>query len=63
MALRIETMKTNRRKFIETTLAGSMAAIVPGFAFQSATVKEKYLKLDEILNKPVLKRDLFPDLL
>jgi L-alanine-DL-glutamate epimerase-like enolase superfamily enzyme len=54
-------MKTNRRKFIETTFTGSVAAMVPGFDFQTGTLKEKYSKLDEILKKPVLKRDLFPE--
>ena len=54
-------MKTNRRKFIETTFTGSVAAIVPGFNFQTLPLKEKYSKLDEILKKPVLKRDLFPE--
>lgn len=54
-------MKTNRRTFIETTLAGSVAVIVPGLNFQTATLKEKYSQLDEILKKPVLDRDLFPE--
>ena len=54
-------MKTNRRKFIETTFAGSVAAIVPGLNFQTGTLKEKYSQLDEISKKPVLKRDLFPE--
>ena len=63
VAKKRKTMKTNRRKFIETTLTGSVAAIVPGLNFQTGTLKEKYSQLDEILKKPVLKRDLFPDLL
>jgi L-alanine-DL-glutamate epimerase-like enolase superfamily enzyme len=54
-------MKTNRRKFIETTLAGSVAAMYPGLHFQTGTLKEKYSRLDEILKKPVLKRELFPE--
>ena len=54
-------MKTNRRKFIESTLACSVAAIVPGLNYQTWTLKEKYSQLDEILKKPVLKRDLFPE--
>ena len=61
MAKKIKTMKTNRRKFIESTLACSVAAIVPGLNFQTWSLKEKYSKLDEILQKPVLKRDLFPE--
>jgi L-alanine-DL-glutamate epimerase-like enolase superfamily enzyme len=52
-------MKTNRRKFLETTLAGSVAAFVPVLPFQSENVKDKYRKLDEIIGEPVLKRELF----
>ena len=52
-------MKTNRRKFIETGIAGSLAAISPGVLFQSNSLKENYSKLDEILKKPVLKKDYF----
>ena len=54
-------MKSNRRKFIESTLACSVAAIVPGLNYQTWTLKEKYSQLDEILKKPVLKGDLFPE--
>jgi L-alanine-DL-glutamate epimerase-like enolase superfamily enzyme len=53
-------MKTNRRKFIETTIAGGMAAALPGISFASEGVKEKYSKLDEIIKRPVLKKELFP---
>jgi L-alanine-DL-glutamate epimerase-like enolase superfamily enzyme len=52
-------MKTNRRKFIATTLAGGVAAAVPGLSFSSEDIKEKYSRLDEIIKKPVLKRNLF----
>ncbi|MFH1964118.1 MAG: mandelate racemase/muconate lactonizing enzyme family protein, partial [Acidobacteriota bacterium] len=60
-------MKTNRRKFISTTLAGSAAAALstvsshgsqavnPG---SSGALNPHYPRLDEILNKPVLKREL-----
>ncbi len=52
-------MRTNRRKFIETTIAGSVAAVIPKMPFQAAGLKEKYSKLDDIILKPVLKRELF----
>jgi L-alanine-DL-glutamate epimerase-like enolase superfamily enzyme len=52
-------MKTNRRKFIATTLTGVIAAAVPDLSFASENVKEKYARLDEIIRKPVLKRELF----
>jgi len=61
-------MRTNRRKFISTTVAGSLAAAALPLSYcraestsdSSATdVKSRYAKLDEILKRPVLKRDLF----
>jgi L-alanine-DL-glutamate epimerase-like enolase superfamily enzyme len=52
-------MKTNRRKFIETTLAGSVAAAYSGMKFQSSSLKEKYTMLDKIISKPVLQKDQF----
>jgi L-alanine-DL-glutamate epimerase-like enolase superfamily enzyme len=53
-------MKTNRRKFITTSIAGGMgAAIVPGITFGCENVKGKYARLDEIIRKPVLKSNLF----
>ena len=52
-------MKTNRRQFLETSLAASLSGVLPGFSIQSENVKEKYKKLDEILVKPVLKKELF----
>jgi L-alanine-DL-glutamate epimerase-like enolase superfamily enzyme len=54
-------MKTNRRTFIETTIAGSVTAFIPGINFQTSTLKEYYSQLDEILKITVLKRDLFPE--
>jgi len=53
-------MKTNRRKFIATTMAGSLGAALPIPSFQSANLKDKYNLLDGIINKPVLKKELFP---
>ncbi len=61
-------MKTNRRKFISTTLAGGMAVVAnplsscsatPADSGASADLKNRYAKLDEIMNEPVLKRELF----
>lgn len=52
-------MKTNRRRFIETTITGSIAAVIPTIPFQTQSLKEKYLKLDEIAGKQVLKREMF----
>jgi L-alanine-DL-glutamate epimerase-like enolase superfamily enzyme len=52
-------MKHTRRQFIETTLAGSVAVALPGLSFQSAKINEKYKTLDEIIRKPVLKREKF----
>ena len=52
-------MKTNRRHFLETALIGSAAATLPGFSFQSGVIKERYAILDEIIEKPVLKKEQF----
>ena len=60
-------MKSNRRKFISTALAGGLAAAAPlsssgsisAVPDNSLDIKEKYVRLDEILNQPVLKRELF----
>jgi len=51
-------MKTNRRKFIATTLTGSLAATLPRISFSLESIKEKYAKLDEIIRKPILKKEL-----
>ena len=53
-------MKTNRRKFIATTMAGSLGAALPIPSFQSVNLKDKYNLLDGIISKPVLKKELFP---
>ena len=59
-------MKTNRRNFITTAVAGSVAAALPVSAYShkpSAKVSEKvmenYEKLDKVLQQPVLKKELF----
>lgn len=55
-------MKTSRRKFISTAVAGGMAAALPACSNASAAeqgngIKERYARLDEILKQPVLKTD------
>jgi L-alanine-DL-glutamate epimerase-like enolase superfamily enzyme len=60
-------MKTNRRHFISTTLAGGMAAALPISSFGSAMTTKSginpqypdYNGLNEIEKRPVLKRQLF----
>lgn len=60
-------MKTSRRKFISTAVAGSVAATLPvscGKATAAETaseVSEKYAKIDAVLQQPVLKRELLKD--
>ncbi|MEI6276546.1 MAG: mandelate racemase/muconate lactonizing enzyme family protein [Prolixibacteraceae bacterium] len=55
-------MSTNRRKFITTTLAGGLAAAIPGSAYAAQSeldIESAYVKLDEVLKKEVLKKALF----
>jgi L-alanine-DL-glutamate epimerase-like enolase superfamily enzyme len=61
-------MKTSRRKFISTTVAGSMAAVLPAAACRNAAIsepsgelKERYARLDEILKQPVLKTEFLKE--
>ncbi|HOX74286.1 MAG TPA: mandelate racemase/muconate lactonizing enzyme family protein [Bacteroidales bacterium] len=55
-------MKTNRRAFIETSFAGAIGASLTGCAAKEMeNINVKYSLADEILNKSVLKRELFPD--
>src|ERR1035441_5708974 len=65
-------MKASRREFISSVLSsGAVAAAMPaaaGAQFLNAprhglpgTLKERYAKLDAILQEPVFKRELFPD--
>ena len=62
-------MKTNRRNFFSTAIAGGLATAVsplssygsnPTIADSQMDLTSKYAKLDEILKLPVLKRELFP---
>ena len=64
-------MKTDRRRFLASALAGSAAAALPACGAgpagaappaatdPRATITSNYAKLDEVLKKPVLKRELF----
>ncbi|TSA55766.1 MAG: mandelate racemase/muconate lactonizing enzyme family protein [Planctomycetaceae bacterium] len=55
-------MRTTRRNFISTSLAGGLAAALPGSEAQgvgSASQRADYARLDEILKQPVLKKELF----
>jgi len=59
-------MKTNRRRFVQTNLLGSLAAALPlsilgANAPQSSAKNQntRYARLDEVLRQPVLKRELF----
>jgi len=52
-------MKTNRRTFISTSVAAGFGAALPGLSPKKEDIKEKYAALDEILHKPVLKKDWF----
>ena len=61
-------MKTNRRKFIGTALAGGMAAALPFSSCTGGTqgtgaepLNPYYTKLDEILKQPVFRKEFFPD--
>ena len=51
-------MKTNRRGFVSTALAGAFASLPLSGATDSA-VNDRYRRLDEILKQPVLKKQLF----
>ena len=54
-------MKSNRRHFLATSLAGGLAFSIPISALQEDVLKNRYQKLDEILGKPVLKKELLPE--
>ena len=55
-------MRTTRRNFLSTSLAGGFAAGLPGskaHGVGSGAREADYTRLDEILKQPVLKRELF----
>lgn len=54
-------MKTDRRQFIKTSIAAGFGTTVPDFYAQKDDLRMKYNHLDEILRKPVLRKDLFSD--
>ncbi|MCU0472392.1 MAG: mandelate racemase/muconate lactonizing enzyme family protein [Bacteroidales bacterium] len=54
-------MKVNRRNFFTTALAGGAAATLPFSSCQSGIREMTYAKLDEAMNRPVLKRNLFSE--
>lgn len=54
-------MKTNRREFISLSLAAGIGSALPGCSWDKESMKEKYMVLDGILKKSVLKTEFFPD--
>ena len=59
-------MKASRRQFLRANLLGSVAAALPISALGATPARKgvsnqnpRYARLDEILNQPVLKRELF----
>ena len=61
-------MKSSRRRFLKTKLAGGLGLALPvaGLSSEasitsSAGVNPRYARLDEILRQPVLKRELFKE--
>ena len=60
-------MKTNRRKFIGTALAGGLVAALPRTSYYSSdqpraieALNPGYKILDDILRQPVFRKDFFP---
>lgn len=61
-------MKTSRRKFIGTAVAGGLGAALPGYSSFSAdpardleSINPRYKILDDILKQPVFKKEFFPE--
>ena len=54
-------MKTNRRKFIETSFTGAIGASLSGCVNSQKKLSDKYSYTDKILTQPVLKKELFPE--
>ncbi|MGQ9621797.1 MAG: hypothetical protein ACUVTX_12605, partial [Bacteroidales bacterium] len=52
-------MRTTRRAFVGKTIAGGISAALPVSYIFKEDIKAKYTKLDEILKKPVFKREYF----
>lgn len=59
-------MKTSRRKFISTAVAGGIAASMPVSSYGNdkaarPSVNDNYAKIDAVLKQPVLKREYLKD--
>jgi L-alanine-DL-glutamate epimerase-like enolase superfamily enzyme len=54
-------MRHSRRQFIGTAFAAGIGTALPACLSVSEDLKAKYTALDEILKKPVLKKELFLD--
>ncbi len=52
-------MKTNRRQFIGAALAGGLMAATTRSCDGAVNKRANYARLDEVLHKPVLKKELF----
>ena len=52
-------MKINRRKFLKSAALGSIAAHLPLYSFGREKSYNFDSVLDEILQKPILKKELF----
>ncbi len=54
-------MKHSRRQFLGTAMTAGIGVALPRINSTKEDLKAKYSTLDEILRKPVLKKELFPD--
>lgn len=54
-------MRHSRRQFIGTAFAAGIGTALPACNSGSINIKTKYTALDEIMNKPVFKREFFTD--
>ena len=52
-------LKTNRRRFVGGALAGGLVAGLPRYCYASEKKRADYARLDEILEQPVLRKELF----
>lgn len=59
----VQSMRTNRRKFISTALTGGMgASVLTGSPREKqSSVTRYYAQLDTVLEKPVFKREFFKE--
>ena len=54
-------MKTNRRTFMKSAIAGGLGLAVTPASFGAEALNANYALLDDVLAQPVLKRELFQD--